>query len=741
MRLIFSRTTMMCAGLAGILLAGCTSNDLYNPEAVREKAEQAFGMTIDPNQDWNMLAAIRGNVSIKEDALSNYTIKIYTADPLNGKNRAALLAEQTVATDAQGNASASLNFDLPSYLQYVYVARVDDHGRRLVKTAKVSDGTVKVGFGTSVAGTRAMETGELPTMECPYTKEEVNDLIANGYDIAKGLKGENGYGSVTDIKNVTEIEKITLSSDTHTWVISEDFSGTLNPNFNSQWGTYDKYAGLGEWEQHSFTQETTTPHDFKIVITEGATWSMNAESSQIGDVDIIVAAGGTLEINNKIYMSNSARIVVMPGGKITDKTTDGYSIDHNSGNAEIYNAGDIDIRSIIINSALFYNAPNATVKMEKISFQNDDCVFTNWGKTEAGIITGNGNQGTINNGCLLRSDDEIMVKYLNQAANTSIECKRIVVWSVTLRENSILRSEKLHLNGAGANLQYVGTESGDALVSTLEVEDLNNGGLTIGQHIYFEVNTYNDGGLSEDPVASNYSGSFKYVIDQALEASGGHGRALVGEAPIGIPGNNETDLSKADCTGTGNTPKNQGGDDGDDDLQYYSYAFEDLDYNGGDYDMNDVVLRCSAVQDGKITVKLVAAGASKNLFVYFKNQQLFGGEVHQAFGVEAGKLINTGAGPSAGVLTETIEVGNEFSYLTDGDFYIKDEAGRESHIPAFQSGFKAGDAPYAILVPSDWRYPKETVRIETAYPGFKAWAADAKQSGDWYNDYDASKVY
>lgn len=708
MKLIFSRMTMMCAGLAGVLFAGCSSNDLYNPEAVREKAEQAFGMTIDPNQDWNMLAAIKGNVSIKEDALSNYTIKIYTADPLNGKSGAALLAEQTVATDAQGNASASLSFDLPSYLQYVYVARVDDHGRRLVKTAKVSDGTVKVGFGDIKQTRAAGDTYEVPVYEAPYaTEAAVEAEVADASSVS--FSGEYG-------KNTKEVFRI------------------------SQDATYNYSPVYGAWDNPT--------EEVYVIIEKGATlnWEFNTISmgDKIKTYDIIVKSGGTLNFTGSQSQDllGKARLIVMPEGKVTGTTIQsGLAQDSDKGLGSIYNEGTIEVEKIQLLAANIYN--NGIIKADVINAPNGGSIINN-GKIKCREI---GKDSGANNGaidiktnCLFRCTEYLKCGSITLGSNAAIEVPEIAIYGdIYLNQDCIIRATNIgHMGNTKIHAPTnISNKRDFPLISfpTLMYFTNNDGSSAkIEGQLFIEYNTITG---ESNGAEAHWESRIKDLANQkGTDCS----ICRVGEAPTSIPGNNETDLFKADCTGTGNTPKNQGGS-GNDNLQYYSYAFEDLDYNGGDYDMNDVVLRCSAVQDGKITVQLVAAGASKNLFVYFKNQLLFGGEVHQAFGVEAGKLINTGAGPSAGVLTETIEVGNGFSYLTNGDFYIKDETGRESHIPAFQSGFTVGDAPYAILVPSDWKYPKETVRIETAYPGFKAWAANATQSGDWYNDYDASKVY
>lgn len=45
---------------------------------------------------------------------------------------------------------------------------------------------------------------------------------------------------------------------------------------------------------------------------------------------------------------------------------------------------------------------------------------------------------------------------------------------------------------------------------------------------------------------------------------------------------------------------------------------------------------------------------------------------------------------------------------------------------------KAGNPPYAIIVPVDFAYPKEQVSIIEAYPNFSIWAKDATKPGNWY---------
>ena len=83
--------------------------------------------------------------------------------------------------------------------------------------------------------------------------------------------------------------------------------------------------------------------------------------------------------------------------------------------------------------------------------------------------------------------------------------------------------------------------------------------------------------------------------------------------------------------------------------QVYTYVFEDMTREAGDFDFNDVVLKVTVPDEsGKATVTLFAAGAAKNLKVGFtdtsngsNSQSDLFGEVHAAMNCDPGTLINT----------------------------------------------------------------------------------------------------
>lgn len=86
--------TIMCVGIASMLLGGCTNDDVYNPEAVVKKYENAwekqFGK-VDPNQTWNTAARVTAVANVPYIS-GEAIMSIYTSNPLESDSR--LLAKR-----------------------------------------------------------------------------------------------------------------------------------------------------------------------------------------------------------------------------------------------------------------------------------------------------------------------------------------------------------------------------------------------------------------------------------------------------------------------------------------------------------------------------------------------------------------------------------------------------------------------------------------------------------------------
>jgi hypothetical protein len=176
-----------------------------------------------------------------------------------------------------------------------------------------------------------------------------------------------------------------------------------------------------------------------------------------------------------------------------------------------------------------------------------------------------------------------------------------------------------------------------------------------------------------------------------------------------------------------------------DEPQIYSYAFEDQIYNG-DYDMNDIVLKVTfpstknakgeviAIDSTKLQITMVAAGATFNIKAYVGDTPLFDGqEIHDAFGVNKGVMVNTGNGraQTAAPVVDVINIpagiidseGNADFTQLDVWIWVNPETGYDSETKIYYLTDKEKPVPYAVMIPEDWRWPLERICITEAYPG------------------------
>lgn len=165
-------------------------------------------------------------------------------------------------------------------------------------------------------------------------------------------------------------------------------------------------------------------------------------------------------------------------------------------------------------------------------------------------------------------------------------------------------------------------------------------------------------------------------------------------------------------------------------------AAEDLGV-ADDYDFNDVVIAIDyQAGDNQVTVTPMAAGGIYETKVYYKDVFLF--ETHQALGSPAKKtgsyaMLNTSAYTKEGK-SVTVTVDDDFDITKDmGGFHIvvnipKSKVENETVNVAAP---EAGLSPQMLLLPYDWCWPAENVRIDVAYPNFKNWNKDASNFDFW----------
>lgn len=182
----------------------------------------------------------------------------------------------------------------------------------------------------------------------------------------------------------------------------------------------------------------------------------------------------------------------------------------------------------------------------------------------------------------------------------------------------------------------------------------------------------------------------------------------------------------------------------------YMLLFEDR-ATSADYDMNDVVLRCrrqTGVNSGRVDLSLVAAGGLDEVEIrgiegtYVKGYELNEKEVHEIFDVNYAtgydRFVNTVDGkpvidPCKGVYE--LPAGMTIPQFLAKIYIVNKTTGDVIRVP------KTGAEPLAIIMPFDFKYPKERQMITGAYTEFLQWAQDATGHNDWYNHIEENTVY
>ena len=158
----------------------------------------------------------------------------------------------------------------------------------------------------------------------------------------------------------------------------------------------------------------------------------------------------------------------------------------------------------------------------------------------------------------------------------------------------------------------------------------------------------------------------------------------------------------------------------------YTFCFEDTKL--GDYDMNDIVIKAERLSSTQVKYSIVACGAYDQLKVMGINGSIINenAEVHKLFGVNGG-YINTEKA-NAVPIVDVVNVDSKFSFLNeDTQPYIYDMTTGETIRLS-----RKGEDPHGIMIPYDFKYPKEKICIKDAYEKFNNWGENRVTSTDWY---------
>ena len=732
----------------GMMVTSCSKDNLFTDADAVKHAESVLGVTIDPNQDWKMTQEVTANVTVNMGTGEKYTVAVYDKNPMNYSS--AIYYSKKAVSDG---GTVDIPMSLPKANDTYYVAIYDSHNRYLVKQASVVNNTLTTSFGEETTFTRSSGRRAIqPSFNFP-SDAEASKFLA---DVPEGIeKLAPGIGKANHYIDET------YEGDLNVWGI-----GSAENGWVAEGGTlYVK--GDCDFSNRSFYFAGNS----ELYLVDGATLTLNANNS------------ANLQTNTKIYIAEGAQLIA--NGEL--KLNNGL---------QIFNHGTIEAPALSTNSnSVLYNKGTVTIE-GKISVENTESVIVNDATMDAadlqtagsgkflntldGVVTitnntiVNSNNNTwVNNGhyhtgyfyyqaasdevinnCMLTVDEDfsinlgdnpgdgnfkmdagagVVTKNFNGGGNFTSATQNWVSYNggpfyIYMGAGSVFKvTETATMNATKADYGIYGPESGDYAV--FEAKNIVAGKAEQGYEVTYGNNL---AVVCETHFENGMSGQYPYID-------------FKGNATIYKDGTKPAiTIEKSNCN-PGFTPGE--GKKKDDNPAIFSYAFEDSWY--ADYDMNDVVVKVSwkdkENEPNTVNVTLCCTGATYNLYLYYGNEKLFGGdEVHAALGGASGTFINTLTyQPSdQSIVPVTKETTTQEITVPEGttlgelDIWIKSPE-KDIHVS------KEGEDPHGVVIPEDWQWPMEWVSIKVAYPDFVDFAKNQTAKLNWYEypTTESGKIY
>ena len=732
-----------------VAVVSCSKDNWVSPEEGVKNAEKVLGVTIDPLQDWKMTTQVTGDITVNLGLDQKYTIVVYDENPLYNED-AVYYFKKTVNAGEPVKAV----FSAPSTKTRFYVATFDSKLRRMVSIVDTENNHFSLIVGNSSVS-RSVDC-EDPDLY-PEVVKTMEDYLNPDLDAVKDLIRLNNQlawsadnYTIGAVLSVDEMKEYTAITDDI--IVNETSNGNRTLSDKSWYYNPADYPGHGDGKHYRVAAGTEITEVFHI---NGTQYSINdaviyiegtvhLNGNTLNGPTIVVADGGEVIIEGNTSLSNCGRFVVMPGGKITG--SDGVEFNVTNG-MPCYNAGIIDFDGMLnVNGSDFYS--NNTVNVDVLR-NTSGGRFTNFGTVTArtNMLQGDTYNCEVINGCTMYYTEDAGIGNLTMLNNSllSVGGKLITTGSFNLYNSSLILVQDLQMQMTQFNAPR--DEDDFAVLKIV-------GDMYVGQGPDFGTagNLYVDWPRSEEGIFVN--GAWNTIDNQwsALGIIKGNVYQLISEptSPIVIPAGGCSGVGYHD-TGSSSAI--------DDDIPgspaVWTFAFEDT-FNG-DYDMNDVVLQVKENEDddSKIDVTLCCTGASFNLYVFLRTDdgrdlRMFNGrEVHAVLGQPSGKFINTGEGDSDKFISNIDPVKFTFDKpssnfdIATADFWIQSPQG-DIHVG---TTYGAGSAPYGLVIPKAWRWPKEWNTItgnsvtDSPYPDFAGFAADRTVNTTWYDNVVEDLVY
>lgn len=748
------KTSLQLAVALGLVLASdalvsCKNDfDYYDPDYVKQQYAESWEKTfgeIDSEQDWSMVTKASVNFSIRLDGLETYKLQLFTENPISSEST-ELIASYEVNTDSKGYASKSFDIDVLKGTKSLYACYVDKYGNRYVKTVEVDGDNVNIAFGSA-------------------------DAASSAKRVAARSKGATGV-SYDDVYNeamakVGEAVEVSNANANQTWTDSPDYAPVL------------KISAGQTWNSNIYVLSIKS----QVVYVYG-TLNLTGDHSMGLNATLVVCDGGVVNIAEGKTLSSygdggntePGRLIVLKGGTVTGKG----SVAFYNGTKDKYNyvapGATLDVSVLNDNGGLFYNY--GTVKVDRLKGGSGNSVYVNNGTMTVGTTGDTWDYSStasmrVYNNCYLVSEGNFHCRdlYMGESSYANIKGDFSISGSndgindaseVTMAANSYI-----HVDGGVSinNSNIVGPTEG---YSVFEMGSVSYANYTDGaenlsagyviNNIYISVDnpTYGENIWN----LSGYEKLEKVMIGGKLYSVNNDCQVVyknktilgTGNTVIIEKGKSSITIPSGDCGKgyEGNTE--EGGDDYEYEEQSFIFACEDL---GGtdDYDFNDIVFSVSHVAGQKTaTVKALAAGGTYPATIYYKTSATDSvaiGEIHARLNPNASTaiMLNTNEDASLNTYKDAgvqITVPEEWNISENrSNFGISINSGTTWNgvylTQTIESAMDLGKAPQVIVLPSDWEWPIERVKMTEAYPDFKNWSANSS-SYDWINSKVSSKV-
>lgn len=174
-----------------------------------------------------------------------------------------------------------------------------------------------------------------------------------------------------------------------------------------------------------------------------------------------------------------------------------------------------------------------------------------------------------------------------------------------------------------------------------------------------------------------------------------------------------------------------------DSIMPWTIAYEDL-ARQPDFDFNDAVIQLLPDPEAQTCcVRAMAVGSTAQMFLHYDGPDgdVNLGEMHALLGTDTHRRVNTTLSTPEVPFASVGCVKWPSGYTMEQDarrFYIEVKRGTCADCSdILMLPTEPGQVPEALLVAGEWKWPREGVAIQKAYPEFPAWGRNSTQLSHW----------